>query len=53
MRSDNGANKNLYGRQLTARQIIQDGAVRTPAAGAALVGLLQKKSPRDKSDNPK
>lgn len=53
LRSDNGANKNLYGRQLTARQIIQDGAVRTPAAGAALVGLLQKKSPRDKSDNPK
>ncbi len=53
LRSDNGANKNLYGRQLTARQIIQDGAVRTPAAGAALVSLLQKKSPRDKSDNPK
>src|SRR5690348_10436000 len=52
LRSDNGANKNLYGRQLTARQIIQDGAVRTPAAGAALVGLLQEQSHRDQRDNP-
>jgi lipid-binding SYLF domain-containing protein len=45
LRSDGDANKNLYGKELTARQIVRDGAVKTTAAGQALIGLLNKKSP--------
>ncbi len=50
LRQDNGANKNLYGRDVSARQIIRERAVGTPAAGQALVSLLNKKSPRNRSD---
>ncbi len=49
LRSDGDANKNLYGKELTARQIVLDGAVKTTAAGQALVSLLNKKSPRNLS----
>jgi lipid-binding SYLF domain-containing protein len=49
LRSDGDANKNLYGRELTARQITRDGAVKTTAAGQALVSLLNKKSPKNLS----
>lgn len=49
LRSDGDANKNLYGKELTAREIARDGAVKTPAAGQALVSLLNKKSPRNLS----
>ncbi len=50
LRSDGGANKNLYGRDLTATEIIVKHAVKTPASGQELVSLLNKKSPRNKSD---
>lgn len=46
MRADDGANKTLYGKELTAKQIVQDGVVRTPAAGEALIHLLDKVTPR-------
>ena len=49
LRSDGSANKNLYGRELTAREIVHAGAAKTPAAGRALVDLLNKKSPRNVS----
>ncbi len=49
LRSDGDANKNLYGKELTARQIVREGAVKTPAAGQALVNLLNKKSPKNLS----
>ena len=49
LRSDGGANKNLYGRELTARQIVRDGAVKPPAAAKALIGLLNRKAPRNTS----
>ncbi|MBZ5496599.1 MAG: lipid-binding SYLF domain-containing protein [Acidobacteriia bacterium] len=49
LRSDGDANKNLYGRELSARQIVREGAVKTPPAGMALVGLLNKKSPKNLS----
>ena len=49
LRSDGDANKNLYGRELTARQIVREGAVKTPPAGQALVSLLDKKSPKNLS----
>ena len=46
MRSDDGANKILYGQELTAKQIVQGGVVKTPAAGQPLIHLLNKVSPR-------
>jgi len=46
LRSDDDANKNLYGKDLNAKQIIVDRAVKTPPAGKALVSLLDKMSPK-------
>jgi lipid-binding SYLF domain-containing protein len=46
LRSDDGANKNLYGKELDAKQIVREGKVTTPAAGKPLIGLLQKTSPK-------
>ncbi len=50
LRSDGGANKNLYGRDLSATDIIRDHKVGTPGAGQHLVSVLNQKSPRNKSD---
>jgi lipid-binding SYLF domain-containing protein len=49
LRSDGGANENLYGKSLSAKDIILGGAVKTPAAGQALIALLNKKSPKNRS----
>ena len=51
LRSDGGANKNLYGKELNATQIIAGGAVKTPPAGQALVDILSKRSPKNLSQN--
>src|SRR5712675_831739 len=45
VRSDGSANSKIYGREVTARQILRERAVRTPAAGQLLVSALQKASP--------
>jgi lipid-binding SYLF domain-containing protein len=49
LRSDGGANRNLYGRELTARQIVREGAVKAPPAAHRLLNLLNKKSPKNLS----
>jgi lipid-binding SYLF domain-containing protein len=49
LRQDGSANKKIYGREITAREIVA-GKVRTPAAGALLVSTLEHASPRNKSD---
>jgi lipid-binding SYLF domain-containing protein len=49
LRSDGDANKNLYGKELTARQIVREAAVKIPPAGKALVDLLNKKAPKNLS----
>ena len=46
MRSDNDGNKHLYGKELSAKEIVREGKVQTPAAGKSLVGLLGKVSPK-------
>jgi lipid-binding SYLF domain-containing protein len=46
IRSDDEANKKLYGKQVNAKQIILEGEVKTPAAGQPLDLLLNKTSPR-------
>jgi lipid-binding SYLF domain-containing protein len=51
LRSDNGANKNLYGREFSAREIVRQGKVRTPPAGRPLVSLLNHMSSRNLSAN--
>jgi len=50
LRSDGGANKNLYGKELSATNIVGQGAVKTPAAAQPLISLLNKKSPKNRSD---
>jgi lipid-binding SYLF domain-containing protein len=45
MRSDDGANKELYGKELSAPEIVREGKVKAPAASAGLLALLDKTSP--------
>lgn len=45
LRSDGGANKNLYGKELSAKAIVREAKVRAPAAASALLTLLNAKSP--------
>jgi lipid-binding SYLF domain-containing protein len=47
METDDDANKAVYGKSITAKQII-DGGETTPAAGKGLVDLLDKASPAKK-----
>jgi len=46
LRSDGGANRNLYGKKLDAQDIVQGGKVGTPPAGRELIGVLSQKSSR-------
>jgi lipid-binding SYLF domain-containing protein len=46
LRSDDDANKNYYGKDVNAKQIIVDKAVKTPPAGKPLVNLLNRISPK-------
>ena len=49
MRSDDGANKKLYGKELSAKEIVREGRVKTPADGEPLIHLLQQTSPKHAS----
>lgn len=50
LRSDGGANENLYGKKLSAKEIIREGRVGVPASARELVSLLNSKSPVNRSD---
>ena len=50
LRADGSANEKLYGKKLTAKEIIRDGKVGIPRCANELVSLLDKKSPKNKSD---
>lgn len=50
LRPDPGANHNLYGRKVSAREILLEHKVGTPAAGAKLISTLDRHSPRNESD---
>ena len=50
LRSDGSANEKLYGQKLSAKDIIRLGKVKTPACAQELVGILDKKSPKNHSD---
>ena len=49
LRPDNDATADVYGRKLTAREIVLGGKVRIPASGRHLVDVLKKTSPRNES----
>jgi lipid-binding SYLF domain-containing protein len=47
LRQDNGANEQLYGRKITAQEIVMGGKA---AGGQRVVGILQQASPRNESE---
>lgn len=49
LRPDNGANKNLYGKEVSAKSIVFDKAVPTPPCAKGLLATLQKATPVNKS----
>lgn len=50
LRSDGSANEKLYGRKLTAKEILREGKVGAPAAAHELEASLEKASPKNLSD---
>lgn len=49
LRADNGANRNLYGKQVSAQDIVFKGAVPPPASAKKLLAVLNEKSPKHTS----
>jgi len=50
VRPDNDANQRVYGKKISAQDIIFTGAVRVPAASQQMVAYLNKKTPKNLSD---
>lgn len=50
LRPDGSANEKLYGRKLTAKEILREGKVSRPAAASTLDAELEKASPKNRSD---
>src|ERR1700685_1047409 len=50
LRSDGSANEKLYGKKLTAKEIIREGRVGIPPCARELISLLNTKSSVNKSD---
>src|SRR5712672_635389 len=50
LRSDGSANEKLYGRKLSAKEIIREGKVGVPAAARELDSLLNTKSLKNRSE---
>jgi len=46
LRSDDGANKALYGKELSAKEIVREGKVPPPAAARRLLALLNRTTPK-------
>lgn len=49
LRQDNSANRKLYGREVSAREIVS-GKAAVPAAGQQMIAILRQHSPRNLSD---
>jgi len=50
LRPDNGANEELYGKKISAGDIVLKGAVPKPASAQELIATLTKFSPKNDSD---
>ncbi|HKE84494.1 MAG TPA: lipid-binding SYLF domain-containing protein [Vicinamibacterales bacterium] len=51
LRADGGANKDEYGKEVSAEQIISGGTVKPTPAGQAFVAVLNTKSPKNLSES--
>jgi lipid-binding SYLF domain-containing protein len=49
LRADNSANKNLYGKEVSAQSIVFKRAVPAPPSAELLLSTLNKRSPKNKS----
>ena len=49
LRPDNSANKSLYGKEISAEDIVVKGAVPAPASAKELLGTLNTRAPKNKS----
>ena len=49
LRPDNSANKKLYGKEVSAKEIVFNKAVPVPPSAKTLLATLQKASPKNKS----
>ena len=52
LRSDGSANEKLYGKKLSATDIIRGGKVKAPASAQGLIATLNAKTPKHKSSAP-
>ena len=50
LRPDNDGNERLYGKGVTAKDVVINSAIHAPASAKLLVSTLNKKSPRNKSE---
>src|SRR5882724_1828929 len=50
LRPDNRANEKLYGRKLSAQEIVRQGKAKAPASAQELLSLLNTHSPKNRSD---
>ena len=50
LRPDNGANEKVYNKKVEAESIVRKGAVAVPPSAQELIGMLNKKSPKNLSD---
>lgn len=50
LRPDDDATEQVYGRKLSARQIVTGAGVNVPASGRALVDVLQTRAPKNHSE---
>jgi SH3 domain-containing YSC84-like protein 1 len=50
LRPDNDANEKVYGKKVTATEIIRRGAVAVPPSAEKMVSILNRKSPKNLSD---
>jgi lipid-binding SYLF domain-containing protein len=50
LRQDNGGNQRLYGRKVSAEDIIRKGVTPVPSSGQQMIALLNRKSPKNLSD---
>lgn len=50
LRPDNDANEQVYGRKITAKDIVLSGKTTVPVSGRHLVSVLQKGAPQNESE---
>jgi lipid-binding SYLF domain-containing protein len=49
IRPDNGANRQIYGQELSAKEIVLSGHVAIPPAAQAMISTLDSRTPRHRS----